>query len=74
MSDLISRQAAIELCDWYEHEYSEVESYFQKFNEELKELPSAESAELKAIREQALFCAAELLKLVAMIKKGEKDE
>lgn len=42
MDDLISRQAAIELCAWYEHEYSEVESYFQKFNEELKELPSAQ--------------------------------
>ena len=32
------------------------------------------SAELKAIREQALFCAAELLKLVAMISKEEKNE
>ena len=33
-----------------------------------------ESEEQKAIREQALFCAAELLKLVAMIKKREKKE
>lgn len=40
-TDCISRQTAIELCDWYEHEYSEVDSYFQMFNEELRKLPSA---------------------------------
>lgn len=42
MDDLISRKAVIELCDWYKREYSEVEIYFQKFSEELKELPSAQ--------------------------------
>lgn len=42
MNDSISRQAAIELCDWYEHDFVEVEAYFKQFNDELKKLPSAQ--------------------------------
>ena len=44
--DLISRQVAIELCDWYEHDFSEVEDYFKLFNDELKKLPSADVVEV----------------------------
>ena len=74
--DTISRQAAIEAlcrrCDLV----SDDEPCTEECNDIkiLKMLPSAESAEQKAIREQALSCAAELLKLVAMIRKAEKDE
>ena len=39
-----------------------------------RRIPPAESEEQKAIKEQALSCAAELLKLVAMITKEEKKE
>lgn len=41
-TDCISRQAAIELCDWYEHDFIEVEAYFKQFNDELRKLPSAQ--------------------------------
>lgn len=46
MTDCISRQAAIELCDWYEHEFSEVDSYFELFGKELKAIPSADVVEV----------------------------
>lgn len=66
-SDLISRQLAIDaLCRG--------EGCGNICRRAIERLPSTESAELKAIREQALFCATELLKLVAMIRKVEKNE
>ena len=73
MDDSISRQAFM----------SHIESEYRKWGEEydayqiisdLENFPSAQSEEQKAIKEQALSCAAELLKLVAMISKGEKNE
>lgn len=40
--DLISRQAAIELCDWYEHEFSECDHIIRLITEDLKSFPPAE--------------------------------
>lgn len=42
MADYIDRQAAIEVCDWYEHEYGEVEGYISLIAEDIKYLPSAD--------------------------------
>ena len=42
MADLIDRQAAIELCDWYEHEYAEAVYAIRPIGEDLKQLPSAQ--------------------------------
>lgn len=41
-NDLISRQEAIELCDWYEHEFSECEYAIRPIADDIKKLPSAE--------------------------------
>lgn len=40
--NLISRQAAIELCDWYEHEFPECDYIIRLITEDLKSLPPAE--------------------------------
>lgn len=40
--ELISRQAAIELCDWYEHEFSECDYAIKALADDLKSLPTAE--------------------------------
>ena len=42
VGDMISRQTAIEICDWYEHEYSEAEVYIRPIAEDIKKLPSAQ--------------------------------
>lgn len=42
MDDLINRQAAIELCDWYEHEFSECDHIIRLITEDLKSFPPAE--------------------------------
>ena len=42
MSDLINRDAAIELCDWYEHEYDECEYALRALADDLQKLPSIE--------------------------------
>ena len=53
MSDLISRQAAIELVDWYQHEFCECDYAFGELANELSKLPSAQSSEdTKAAFEQ----------------------
>ena len=41
MDDLISRQAAIELCDWYQHEFCECDYAFGELSNELYKLPAA---------------------------------
>ena len=41
MDDLISRQNLLELIDWYDHQYSEIESYLDSIREDIKSLPSA---------------------------------
>jgi len=46
---------------------------YSEIREALNTVPSVEP-DHKEITEQALSCAAELLKLVAMIRKAEKDE
>jgi len=63
--DLISREAAID-ATW------NAESLTDACNE-LRALPSMPT-NADEVKGQALACAVELLKLVAMIKKGEKDE
>lgn len=60
--DCISRQAAIDALHRGEGCGNICRRAIERF-------PSTESAELKAIREQALICSTELLKLVAMISK-----
>jgi len=40
--DLISRQAAIGLCDWYEYEFSECRYVIKSLTRDLKRLPTAE--------------------------------
>ncbi len=70
MDDLISRKEALKVCE----KYNGQGYVWSCIRGDIEQLSSAESAELKAIREQALFCAAELLKLVAMISKEEKNE
>lgn len=42
MDDLIKRQDALELIDWYDHQYSEIESYLDIIREDIKSLPSAQ--------------------------------
>ena len=42
MDDLISRQAAIELVDWYQHEFIECDYAFGELSNELSKLPSAQ--------------------------------
>lgn len=39
--DLISRQEAIELCDWYEHEFCECDYVIKALADDLKSLPTA---------------------------------
>ena len=46
MKDCISRESAIEICDWYEHEYSEAEAYIRPIAEDIKKLPSADVVEV----------------------------
>ena len=41
MDDLIKRQDAMELMDWYDHNYGEIESYLDTIREDIKSLPSA---------------------------------
>ena len=42
MDDLIKRQDALVLIDWYDHQYSEIESYLDIIREDIKSLPSAQ--------------------------------
>ena len=42
MSDYIDRQAAIEVCDWYEHEFPECEYAIRLVSDDMKKLPSAD--------------------------------
>ena len=42
MSEYIDRQAAIEVCDWYEHEFVECEYAVRLVADDLKKLPSAD--------------------------------
>lgn len=42
MADYIERQAAIELCDWYQHEFCECDYAFGELANELHKLPSAD--------------------------------
>lgn len=42
MADYIDRQAAIELCDWYQHEFCECDYAFGELANELHKLPSAQ--------------------------------
>jgi len=46
MSDLISRQAAIEVCDWWQHEYDEsasrIDDIIHCIAEDIEKLPSAD--------------------------------
>lgn len=42
MDDLIRRQDALVLIDWYDHRYSEIESYLDIIREDIKSLPSAQ--------------------------------
>lgn len=42
MADYIDRQAAIELCDWYQHEFCECDYAFGELANELHKLPSAD--------------------------------
>lgn len=43
MGDLINRQNLLELIDWYDHQYSEIESYLDIIRQDIKSLSSAES-------------------------------
>lgn len=40
--DTISRQAAIEICDWYEQEFPECEYMVRLMAKDLQDLPSSE--------------------------------
>lgn len=40
--DLISRKAALALCDWYEHEFSECDYAIRKIAEDLRNMPPPE--------------------------------
>ena len=42
VKDCISRQATIELCDWYQHEFCECDYAFGELSNELYKLPSAQ--------------------------------
>ena len=65
MNDLISREAAVEVT-WNAMNLTDA-------CKELRALPSVPT-NADEVKEQALACAVELLKLVAMITKGEKKE
>lgn len=47
MSDYIDRQKAIEVCDWYEHEFVECEYAIRLVADDLKKLPSADAEPVK---------------------------
>ena len=70
MDDLISRKEALKVCE----KYNGRGFIWSCIRGDIEQLSSAESAELKAIKKQALSCSTELLKLVAMISKEEKNE
>ena len=55
--DTIYRQEAIELADWYQHEFSECDCAFGDMINELYNLPSAEPEPLTD-KEQRIFLAA----------------
>lgn len=42
MDDRINRQKAIEVCDWYEHEFVECDYAIRLIADDLKNLPSAD--------------------------------
>lgn len=46
MSKYIDVDKAIEVCDWYEHEYSECEDYIRTIAEDIRHLPAADVAEV----------------------------
>lgn len=57
VGDMISRQAAIELVDWYQHEFNECDYAFGELANELSKLPSAQPDPLTD-KEQRIFLAA----------------
>ena len=65
MNDLISREAAVDVT-WNAESLTDA-------CKELKALPSMPT-NADEVKEQALACAVELLKLVSLISKGEKNE
>lgn len=46
MSKCIDVDKAIEVCDWYEHEYSECEEYIRQIAEDIRHLPAADVVEV----------------------------
>jgi len=47
MSKYIDADKAIEVCDWYEHEYIECEDYIRTIADDIRHLPAADVAEVK---------------------------
>ena len=41
-NDYISREAAIELLDWYQHQFAEIDDYLVGLNREMRNLPAAD--------------------------------
>lgn len=67
--DSISRQAAIELCDWYEHEFSECEYAIRSSANALKSLPAA-APEAHVIKLRTDIDKNEFLKAFEAAKKN----
>ena len=46
MSKYIDADKAIEVCDWYEHEYIECEDYIRTIADDIRHLPAADVVEV----------------------------
>lgn len=67
--NLISRQAAIEVCE----KYNGQGYIWTCILNDIRKMPSAQP-DLEAIKAQALTCSAELLKLVALISRHNRED
>lgn len=47
MADLISIDAAMELFDWWEHEYEEIDNYIRNMRQDVLTLPTIEAEPVK---------------------------
>jgi len=47
MIKYIDADKAIEVCDWYEHEFCECENYIRTIAEDIRHLPAADVQEVK---------------------------
>ncbi len=75
MAEYINRQAAMEVCDWYEHEFIECEYAIRLVADDLKKLPSADVAPVVRCKDcvvQRICRFAQWLGLDGCCSQGER--